>query len=145
MPPPMYQDANASTSANGEQLLPEHPSHSSLSPPLSVADHHDQTLPLMRMHMPEPETVQMAQLPRGRIEPEQLPTPFVSPYEGSVAVTPASSEGTGHAREHIGTGASRSSAAQPEASHRGGGGGGEGIHDGGAGADEPPPPYTLTA
>lgn len=144
MPPPMYQDAaaDASASANGE-----HPSNSSLSPPLSVADHHDQTRPLMRVHMPmpEPETVQMAQLPQGRVEPEQLPTPFVSPYEGSVAVTPASSEGTGHAREHIGTGASRSSAAQPEASHRGGGGGGEGIHDGGAGADEPPPPYTLTA
>lgn len=142
MPPPMYQDATVSASANGAQLLPEHPSsNSSLSPPLSVADHHDQTRPLMHMHMPEPETVQMAQLPQGRVEPELLPTPFVSSYEGSV--TPVSSEGPGHAREYAGTGASRSSGAGPEVPRRGGGG--EGVHDGGAGADEPPPPYTLTA
>ena len=140
MPPPMYQDAaaDASASANGE-----HPSNSSLSPPLSVADHHDQTRHLMRVHMPmpEPETVQMAQLPQGRVEPEQLPTPFVSPYEGSFA--PASGEGRGHARGQ--TGAAHSGGATPEASSRGGAG--EAVHDGGGGggADEPPPPYTLTA
>ena len=141
----MYQDATAT--ANGAQLLPEHPSsNSSLSPPLSAADHHDQTRPLMpmHMHMPEPETLQMAQLPQGRVEPELLPTPFVSPYEGSFAQ--ASGESPDHVRGHTGTGVSHSSGTGPEVPQRGGAGEGVQVHDGGAaGADEPPPPYTLTA
>ncbi|KAM5535770.1 hypothetical protein V8D89_010584 [Ganoderma adspersum] len=97
MPPPVYEDAGANANAN-ERHTPDHPSNTSLSHSASVVDY-DQTRPLM--HMPEPETVQMAQLPRGRIEPELLPTPFVSPYEGSV--TPASSEGPEHARGQTST------------------------------------------
>ncbi|PIL33314.1 hypothetical protein GSI_04765 [Ganoderma sinense ZZ0214-1] len=145
MPPPMYQDALENAA---DEQAPDHDrtsnshSHASSSPPLSAADH-DPTRPLM--HMPEPQTIQMAQLPSGRIEPELLPTPFLSSYEGSHSATTPSSEGPGpgpvHAREH--TSASHPSGAGSEVRLNEAGRGG--AHEGGVGGDEPPPPYTLTA